>query len=487
MQEVQLVALLLLSCAHALTIHSPDSIAGFVRSTISNKFIGDQDPNLTLTGSGTLVMFGDCHKSTFDPSHVLNKIALVYNIGRTKPIGGEDAEAKCLELAGALAVVRLGQTVQEPGLTYYWNERDLHSTTTIPVLAVAQKVVEIREAAKAGLNISLTLTADENLFRTQCFDTTEFLIIMRIILPIINVVGVIIAFEATISHFHRLWFEPAKLKTRAITATVRIMAMGSFLEFTGCTVRAVYYAMGPIMSTSDVYFTDNMYLIYIPIALNMLTTLMAASLFLRWGAFGVVDSFFKRHLDTILILAGTGFFILALILAIFQAHYVSDTFGLILVTVICGVICLAICSVAFIFSGIRFVRHLHESASFASETSSRSNSIRKAVRWISVSGVCLLIQIAGFILPSQQTWFYMPRGQFVAFGLVFYGMSLAAVSQALAFRPYAESHRGVAAKLAEMTRASLSVPQITVKRTLSRLRVAPEIQMQPMAHLVVDI
>ena len=91
------------------------------------------------------------------------------------------------------------------------------------------------------------------------------------------------------------------------------MAIGSVIEFIGCTIRAVYYAAGPIFSTSHIYYSDHTFLIYIPFALNMMTTLVAVSLFLRWGAFGTKDTFFKRHLEAVLVVIALAFMTLAII------------------------------------------------------------------------------------------------------------------------------------------------------------------------------
>eukprot|EP00300_Choanocystis_sp_HF-7_P028672 c34510_g1_i1.p1 GENE.c34510_g1_i1~~c34510_g1_i1.p1 ORF type:complete len:258 (+),score=41.39 c34510_g1_i1:95-775(+) len=223
---------------------------------------------------------------------------------------------------------------------------------------------------------------------------------------------------------------------------------------------------------------------YVPVAINMVATLSSVSLFLRWGAFGTVNSFFKRYFDDLMLVIGVAFFALTITFAGLQAHHISDSLFLGLVTVLCGVCCLVVCSVAFLISGFRFVKHLRESASI---DDNRLRSIGKAVRWITISGVCLFVQIAGFIMLSQASLYYAPMGQFASFALIFYGMSLSAVSQALAFRPITDSHRKLALKLAGLARGSTQAQsgrrRLSLRR-LTRLRSQSELQLHPRAQMI---
>ena len=52
----------------------------------------------------------------------------------------------------------------------------------------------------------------------------------------------------------------------------------------------------------------------------MVTTLVSVALFLRWGAFGSVDTFWKRNLEKILLLTGVVFFVLSMLFAAFQVR-----------------------------------------------------------------------------------------------------------------------------------------------------------------------
>ena len=93
------------------------------------------------------------------------------------------------------------------------------------------------------------------------------------------------------------------------------MVIGSVIEFIGCTIWSVHYAAGPIFSTSDIYYSDHAFLIYIPFALNVMTKLVEVSLFHRWGAFGTKDTFFKRHLEAVLVAIALVFLVYSMLLS----------------------------------------------------------------------------------------------------------------------------------------------------------------------------
>ena len=114
----------------------------------------------------------------------------------------------------------------------------------------------------------------------------------------------------------------------------------------------------------------------------------------------------------------------------------------------CGVLFSS--SLAFIFAGMRFVGQLRrEYNRSCAANASRDRQVGKAVRWLIFSGMCLFVQLVGSALSVIPAFFYDPKGYFLIMGLLFYGSSLAGVSQAFSFRPMMSDSRGLVASILE--------------------------------------
>eukprot|EP00300_Choanocystis_sp_HF-7_P041462 c8200_g1_i2.p1 GENE.c8200_g1_i2~~c8200_g1_i2.p1 ORF type:complete len:457 (+),score=108.30 c8200_g1_i2:37-1407(+) len=424
-----------------LTIDSPEEFARHVVSPIYNQLTGSQNASLRLTGPALYSVFGECGNPDFDQSLFVGKIVVLVNLGNPQAISGEERVAICLQQAGAIAVVRSSSAIVEPGMSYYWNDRALRRAVTVPYLHVAKRdVLDVIEALEIGTNITLTLTVDDNPWRTEMFDTVQFLIFMRIFLAIINLMAMLISIDAAIGHLRRLFFSKTQFTSATIKGTVRVMAGGSSTQIIASAIRGAYCAIGPIISTSKIYFEDHIFLIYMPFAFDMLTTLVAVALFLRWGAFGTTDSFLKRHLDGLLLAVAFLYFLLFVLLAIFHAYHVSNLVAVVLFAALFEMLCLAVIGFVFVFVGIRFIGQLRESIEIAG-SQSRSKSLRKATRWIILSGVALLLQIVGSALGGSYSVVYSARGHFVVFAFFMSGGSLTGLAHSLALRPISADTR----------------------------------------------
>ena len=209
---------------------------------------------------------------------------------------------------------------------------------TIPVVQVERKLLQtLFDSRDLVQNVTVPITADENpwiggsLFpnichffknsscpSVRCFDTIAFLLIMQVGLAMINSFGVIIALDATVSHLFRLFFEKNFAACSKIRNTILIMAAGSFMEFSSCLIRLVYCSIGPVYATTTISFPSHIFLIYSNLLIDTLTTLVAVSLFLRWGAFGKGSTWFKRHLEHFLAALG-----ILIIVLVFWSGYIE--------------------------------------------------------------------------------------------------------------------------------------------------------------------
>eukprot|EP00300_Choanocystis_sp_HF-7_P012149 c1776_g1_i1.p1 GENE.c1776_g1_i1~~c1776_g1_i1.p1 ORF type:complete len:477 (+),score=78.03 c1776_g1_i1:61-1491(+) len=443
----------------ALSIDSPPNLRKHITTPVLNKFIGDQK-HFSITAEAVHVEYGECKH--LSEREVAGRVVILTNPGDTPTISKEEANSFCLESAGALVVVRLSKTIYKPGLLYHWTDNRLKHTMSIPLVQAAfRDAVDLVDALDSNTTVIVTVEPDRNPWRDEFFDTTAFLVV-RIVLILINTIGVLISLEAAVSHMHRLFIESdPDFLLHDVRPLVSIMAGASVLEVIGCTLRAVYYGMGPFFSSSRLSYMGHMFMIYTPLSLATLPTLLSVSMFLRWGAFGERDTFIKRNLEKFLAFLGGVNIVLTLVFATLLGALVTDSMLWIAMTV--EVITVIGCVIAFFSSGRRFIKRLKTSTEMSSKdpkVSKTTKSLHKAVRWILISGVCLCAQVIGTALAITDL-VYLPVGHFAVVVTISGAMSLTGVSHALAFRPMAESHRTVAVKLLHIAKlSSLSVLEL---------------------------
>eukprot|EP00300_Choanocystis_sp_HF-7_P043099 c9723_g1_i1.p1 GENE.c9723_g1_i1~~c9723_g1_i1.p1 ORF type:complete len:300 (-),score=63.92 c9723_g1_i1:28-927(-) len=254
-------------------------------------------------------------------------------------------------------------------------------------------------------------------------------------MSIVNISAALIALYAGQSHFRRLYFEASTFHMSASHTTVLTMALASAVLVVDGLVRGVYCAIGPFDSTSRVMYRNHRYLMYVTLSLNLLPTLMGVSLFLRWGAFGERKTWFKKHLEVFLALAGLIFFALSLVLATFEANFYTRIELVVTVASGFGIICLLASAIAFLVAGTRFIMLLHHSVKMAPSNIERNKSYKKAVKWITMSGVAQLLQVIGSGSAASVDMSYNPSNLLVVYFLMFYGMSFSALFEAIAFVP----------------------------------------------------
>eukprot|EP00300_Choanocystis_sp_HF-7_P012150 c1776_g1_i2.p1 GENE.c1776_g1_i2~~c1776_g1_i2.p1 ORF type:complete len:419 (+),score=73.21 c1776_g1_i2:61-1317(+) len=385
----------------ALSIDSPPNLRKHITTPVLNKFIGDQK-HFSITAEAVHVEYGECKH--LSEREVAGRVVILTNPGDTPTISKEEANSFCLESAGALVVVRLSKTIYKPGLLYHWTDNRLKHTMSIPLVQAAfRDAVDLVDALDSNTTVIVTVEPDRNPWRDEFFDTTAFLVV-RIVLILINTIGVLISLEAAVSH---------------------------------------------------------MFMIYTPLSLATLPTLLSVSMFLRWGAFGERDTFIKRNLEKFLAFLGGVNIVLTLVFATLLGALVTDSMLWIAMTV--EVITVIGCVIAFFSSGRRFIKRLKTSTEMSSKdpkVSKTTKSLHKAVRWILISGVCLCAQVIGTALAITDL-VYLPVGHFAVVVTISGAMSLTGVSHALAFRPMAESHRTVAVKLLHIAKlSSLSVLEL---------------------------
>eukprot|EP00300_Choanocystis_sp_HF-7_P019837 c20444_g1_i4.p1 GENE.c20444_g1_i4~~c20444_g1_i4.p1 ORF type:complete len:335 (+),score=67.46 c20444_g1_i4:253-1257(+) len=302
------------------------------------------------------------------------------------------------------------------------------------------------------------------------YDTAAFLIFMRIGIPILNFVGAGVSAQATLIHVQRLLFKRSEFGSQRTKRTAWVMLLGSVIELCSCMIRAVYFAMGPILSTTRIYFQAHMVLVFVPMGTDLVATWIAVVLFLRWGAFGQVQGFLKQNLQLIVSIVALINFVTTLVLGVAQAYHLADLKIVITGASLITCLSLVVTSAVFLYTGRRFIHQLHQVVrTTTGRDTYRARCMKKAVMWIYRSGAFLVVQIIGTGLASSGAIFYRPQGNMLTFALMYYGMSCAGVSHALAFRPLGDQTTSKTELVASRAKVVIKFPR-SLPRTIAKLR-----------------
>eukprot|EP00300_Choanocystis_sp_HF-7_P010545 c17004_g1_i1.p1 GENE.c17004_g1_i1~~c17004_g1_i1.p1 ORF type:complete len:375 (+),score=65.69 c17004_g1_i1:492-1616(+) len=308
----------------------------------------------------------------------------------------------------------------------------------IPFLNVVDspETRRLRTVIEAGTEVIVLLSVDTNRWLVEMYDSISFLVVVRIFLTITNVIGAVVSIAALARHASDLRLH-RRHDTSDITKIKLIMTMGSIVVLFGCTLRAVCCAIGPVFASNKITYPTHIFLVYSSLVCDMAGTLIAVSLFVRWGAFGQKRSCFMRHFDFLLVIGAIGFAISTFVFASFQAYFFGNIDAIVIVYAMFGLVSFVGGAITFLIAGHRFVKSLKGDPRVVDgiKDPRRARALTKAVRWISASGVSLLIQVLGAGLASGGDILLSPPGNYAVFALLFYGMSLTGLAHSFAFRP----------------------------------------------------
>eukprot|EP00300_Choanocystis_sp_HF-7_P020080 c20502_g1_i2.p1 GENE.c20502_g1_i2~~c20502_g1_i2.p1 ORF type:complete len:297 (+),score=53.84 c20502_g1_i2:563-1453(+) len=282
------------------------------------------------------------------------------------------------------------------------------------------------------------------------FGSPAFVALFRIAIPVIDLFAVLICAEALRRHL-------ARIKQAKNSSSFKLlMLLGSAIQLCNSATRGVYFAIGPLGSTSRITFAAHMILVPHIIGMDLVSTLISVSLLMQWGAFGQRSDQFVRMSQVLCAILS-----IAVMLALWILGYEKATNRLNLNLTVFAVHILAlgllfICGVSFIVLGSRFVRQLRGPSQLVIERdSARLRAIRKAVMWIALSGLSILLEIVSMAL-SLSPLFYSPWAHYFIFLGIMGATCLTGFSHALAFRPVGEFSGSILA-LAKGVRDKLRV------------------------------
>jgi hypothetical protein len=271
----------------------------------------------------------------------------------------------------------------------------------------------------------------------ELWDSDEFFWIMRVILPILNGIGVVTSVLAVFLRKKMMVQSDSKSNNAQNNQLVLKILI---CELCSCIIRLVYCAVGPFYCNSNFQLLAHRIIMNVPFSFEIIGMLLTISLLIRWGAFEVAkkNQIFEKAL-----------FILAWVVlpcqitvAVLQI-YSQGVQSLVYFGVLFVLIVNTGGTIIFIKYGYAFVKSLNSSGKegIVVASSWRQRQLRWAIKWIMMSGFAKLIILAGTFLALDIELFYSPTTWFVSYVLFYMGMTIQSLAQIIALFPTHQARR----------------------------------------------
>eukprot|EP00300_Choanocystis_sp_HF-7_P004600 c13580_g1_i1.p1 GENE.c13580_g1_i1~~c13580_g1_i1.p1 ORF type:complete len:540 (-),score=72.25 c13580_g1_i1:174-1793(-) len=352
---------------------------------------------------------------------------------------GSKKNAKSVAECGARGFIRItDRTARHPSmLGFEYHETDVRCckrsrSSTIGVPVFATEYSGDIPPFTGFVNISRIST---NSWDDQVFHRAEFLGFFRIFLPIVNLVGAVLAIRTFVvqrihaQHFHSAsasWLMPPQ-------------QVASLLESVASTVRLVYLCIGPVFSSGILPFPIHVVCISLILPMQTLVVVAVACLFRA-----ITNFTCRTRIVTALptILSGLVFVVAVVPAAVFLARAIPWTDALSFV--LASQLLTSIVAVVFYAPTARtFVRRVGKSMQLcrsAEAAKAARSSIDRFLRWTGFALAIHLTQWATLLFalckPSQ---FLTPCGFSVVFGLLYATTSFSSLYNVVALQPYNKS------------------------------------------------
>lgn len=337
----------LVALRSALEIISPPELACQVDSPVFNMFMGSQvglvpgDKELVLFPFGTSCRDGS-------PRFTNDTFALL-DVPDSDLDRETVAEIECLVDIGVSGVVILAQHFPTPGFLYF-DSRFRGGHLEIPVLhaASSRNMRKVADALSSNPleRVIIKPLVDLNPWRVELWDTTEHFVVYKILLTSMNVLVIMVAIESLVGHV-RMVREPSGRVPSKRANWYAIL--GCSTEVVVSMVRFVYFAIGPFFSSPHFSHTANVFIILAGFSAGMLSTYVAAALFVHWGQFALRNPVFKKA-EPAMLAIGFSTFIGGFLQAILEVH-TGTTIEVLLQEMIVGAVAVFVSSVTFLFAG----------------------------------------------------------------------------------------------------------------------------------------
>jgi hypothetical protein len=281
------------------------------------------------------------------------------------------------------------------------------------------------------------------------WESNYFVAVWRVLLTILNAAGTITcAITLQLLRKQRLSHNK-KAKSSLSSGNVlthtslfirnsTIATAAVFLEFVACSIRCIYCAGGPQYSHGLFTVTDHRFLMHVTLPLEIMVSLLAAILFIRWGALGTPETA-QRHETFLLVI-----FIIALPLALAtSAIHDSGIFIASFIVVIDVALMGAVCGMTtclFLVYGYRFIRSLKSTLGSAKNiTEFRKERLMWATQWTVLSSFMRVVVLVGTAVAATPGFLYNPLDWFTCYTLVYIGITGQALTQVISFIPRSQT------------------------------------------------
>jgi hypothetical protein len=279
----------------------------------------------------------------------------------------------------------------------------------------------------------------------ELWESSTFTALWRIILPLVNIYGLTVCLWALLL----LFTEP---KQETLLPGTSILKRGflkdfsrnslrifvHFLELGGFVVRIAYCYCGPLFSTHKLTETDSLVLAHVTIPLEIIVSLLATSLFVRWNAFSINNRFIIPLLGFLLSIT-CGFPIVASIF--FSLGFIPAT-AVIYLLVFFFLLMQLVSTWLFVRYGRKLIQELSPSRERAfTRPDWKTKSYHRAVHWVMMSAVMKAICMSGgFLAIFAPSWF-SPSTYSTSYFLLLFGATGQAITQVIAFTPAVETNQ----------------------------------------------
>lgn len=402
----------------------------FVHSTIFNRNVGSQQPDPVF---GPIFFTSGEVQLCDDGVDLSGMIVLVDKSDSVLwDLPSDIVQLECAYKAGAMAMINAYDLIAEPGMGY----RLFAPQTSIPIplfhvalQAIPADILTEIKASGSASNVTANVTADPNAW-TELWDSQSFHILWTILLPILNVMGMVLA-ALGIGLLGRLLFQrenQAGSLTRVRRFNIRLLITGNVIMFLTSSLRFYYCINGPLYKSTTRTMAFHFILLNITVVWEVIASIIGIAIFIRWASFGIPpkEKLFNKIM-AIMAAAGFPIYLVVTVLDFLKVAPITAVLQPLLMTA-ASVIVGAVYLYRTILFLLRTYQHRHrKGGSYVSRM-----RIGLLMMFAAMMNVILVIALLIALLP---TFFFTVTGRFQVYSLVFISLTLQAVSQTLAFMP----------------------------------------------------
>eukprot|EP00300_Choanocystis_sp_HF-7_P042250 c900_g1_i1.p1 GENE.c900_g1_i1~~c900_g1_i1.p1 ORF type:complete len:581 (-),score=105.94 c900_g1_i1:102-1655(-) len=352
------------------------------------------------------------------------------NVGRN--------HAECLAAAGALAAIKAYHIIKAPGMgARVRTEPTLDPEGSIPLVHIRFELIppEIVERIRLGDDtIIANVTADPNEWEVM-WESTTFFVFWRIVLPVLNMIGVLLGLTAVgtlamhMHHTNQQKIKLSALKRNMRNSNMRLLMFSNVMLSCTCAMRLYYCLSGPLYSSTNHSMDFHLTMLDITIVWESTASIAAIMIFHFWSSFGMPKGERKLHA----VLGALAVIAFPLYLSLTIIYLIRATRVAIVTLVIKPALLATIAGIVALVYMYRVVQFL----SLTFSTTSRANRQHRLhiALFMSIACVSSAVAFVAVVVALLTSTGLTVTGRFTAYTVLFFGLTMQAISQVIAFFP----------------------------------------------------